>query len=66
VQGDITQLPIRTEGFDALISLDVIAHLPDGFEGYLGEQETTSERGDPSDVKSAGQWPPPERFWHSA
>ncbi len=32
VQGDITQLPFRTEGFDALISLDSIAHLCEGFE----------------------------------
>jgi SAM-dependent methyltransferase len=33
VQGDITQLPVRTGGFDALISLDVITHLIEGSEG---------------------------------
>lgn len=30
VQGDITQLPLRSGMFDALISLDVIAHLESG------------------------------------
>jgi SAM-dependent methyltransferase len=32
VQGDIIRLPFRTDEFDALISLDVIAHLAVGFE----------------------------------
>lgn len=31
-QGDITALPFRTSSFDALISLDVVVHLPQGEE----------------------------------
>ncbi|HTM51147.1 MAG TPA: class I SAM-dependent methyltransferase [Bryobacteraceae bacterium] len=33
VQGDITQLPVRAGEYDALVSLDVVAHLPEGVEG---------------------------------
>lgn len=32
VQGDVTQLPIASELFDAVVSLDVIAHLNEGEE----------------------------------
>jgi ubiquinone/menaquinone biosynthesis C-methylase UbiE len=32
-QGDITALPFRDHAFDALVSLDVIVHLPRGEEG---------------------------------
>lgn len=32
-QGDITSLPFRDGAFDALVSLDVIVHLPSGSEG---------------------------------
>lgn len=32
-QGDITALPFRKASFDALVSLDVVVHLPRGSEG---------------------------------
>jgi ubiquinone/menaquinone biosynthesis C-methylase UbiE len=33
VQGDVTALPFATESFDALVSVDVLVHLPRGEEG---------------------------------